>query len=73
MLLHRVTRVPESSRLHGEEIAKSAFGPWFALLVEVNIVLFCFGTAVAYMITVGQISHQVLDALLGEVSGPLSH
>ena len=25
---------------------------------QVNIVLFCFGTAVAYMITVGQISHQ---------------
>ena len=25
---------------------------------QVNIVLFCFGTAVAYMITVGQISQQ---------------
>eukprot|EP00442_Polarella_glacialis_P052463 CAMPEP_0115058988 /NCGR_PEP_ID=MMETSP0227-20121206/6660_1 /TAXON_ID=89957 /ORGANISM="Polarella glacialis, Strain CCMP 1383" /LENGTH=588 /DNA_ID=CAMNT_0002444045 /DNA_START=50 /DNA_END=1816 /DNA_ORIENTATION=+ len=48
-----------------EEIAKLAFGPWFALLVEVNIILFCFGTAVAYMITVGQVSHQVLDAVFG--------
>ncbi|CAE7251207.1 AVT2 [Symbiodinium natans] len=45
-----------------EEIAKEAIGPWFALLVEVNIVLFCFGTAVAYMITVGQ----VLDATFGD-------
>eukprot|EP00913_Durusdinium_trenchii_P005603 g5222.t1 len=52
------------------EIAKAAFGPCFALLVEVNIVLFCFGTAVAYMITVGQISHQVLDAVFGDVSAP---
>ncbi|OLP94784.1 Vacuolar amino acid transporter 2 [Symbiodinium microadriaticum] len=49
-----------------EEIAKEAIGPWFALLVEVNIVLFCFGTAVAYMITVGQVSHQVLDAAFGD-------
>jgi len=49
-----------------EEIAKVAFGPWFALLVEVNIILFCFGTAVAYMITVGQISHQVVQSLAAE-------
>eukprot|EP00928_Gymnodinium_smaydae_P032575 TRINITY_DN23550_c0_g1_i1.p1 TRINITY_DN23550_c0_g1~~TRINITY_DN23550_c0_g1_i1.p1 ORF type:complete len:597 (+),score=73.97 TRINITY_DN23550_c0_g1_i1:77-1867(+) len=47
-----------------EEIAKAAFGPWYALFVEANIILFCFGTAVAYMITVGQISHQVLDAVM---------
>jgi len=46
-----------------EEIAKVAFGPWFALLVEVNIILFCFGTAVAYMITVGQISQQVVGSM----------
>ncbi|CAJ1384384.1 unnamed protein product [Effrenium voratum] len=53
-----------------EEIAKAAFGPCFALLLEVNIVLFCFGTAVAYMITVGQISQQVLDAAFGHLADP---
>lgn len=50
-----------------EEIAKAAFGPWFALLVEFNIILFCFGTTVAYMSTVGEISHQVLITVLGPV------
>eukprot|EP00928_Gymnodinium_smaydae_P031838 TRINITY_DN23241_c0_g1_i2.p1 TRINITY_DN23241_c0_g1~~TRINITY_DN23241_c0_g1_i2.p1 ORF type:complete len:401 (-),score=42.83 TRINITY_DN23241_c0_g1_i2:217-1419(-) len=59
-----------------EEIAKAAFGPWYALFVETNIILFCFGTAVAYMITVGQISHQILDAVMpivdGDLSGPVA-
>eukprot|EP00444_Apocalathium_aciculiferum_P002153 CAMPEP_0183395692 /NCGR_PEP_ID=MMETSP0370-20130417/9500_1 /TAXON_ID=268820 /ORGANISM="Peridinium aciculiferum, Strain PAER-2" /LENGTH=560 /DNA_ID=CAMNT_0025576357 /DNA_START=71 /DNA_END=1753 /DNA_ORIENTATION=- len=50
-----------------EEIANAAFGPWFALLVEANIILFCFGTAVAYMITVGQITQQVMESLMGPV------
>ena len=62
-----VTLVEVTHKNSYEEIAKVAYGPWFALLVEVNIILFCFGTAVAYMITVGQISHQVVDALLGPV------
>lgn len=67
-----VQLVELSGKSSYEEIAKAAFGPGFALLVEVNIVLFCFGTAVAYMITVGQISHQVLDAVFGDVlSGTL--
>mmetsp|Transcript_75929 Transcript_75929/g.158350 ORF Transcript_75929/g.158350 Transcript_75929/m.158350 type:complete len:588 (-) Transcript_75929:124-1887(-) len=55
-----------------EEIAKVAFGPWFALLVEINIILFCFGTSVAYMITVGQISQQVLQAF-ASAHGALGH
>lgn len=70
-----VQLVDVSSKHSYEEIAKLAFGPRFALLVEVNIILFCFGTAVAYMITVGQISHQVLQVLAdgawwGDVFGP---
>ena len=43
-----------------------AFGRKFALFVEVNIIIFCFGTAVAYMISVGQLSQQVVSRLLGD-------
>eukprot|EP00929_Paragymnodinium_shiwhaense_P103203 TRINITY_DN66527_c0_g2_i3.p1 TRINITY_DN66527_c0_g2~~TRINITY_DN66527_c0_g2_i3.p1 ORF type:complete len:553 (+),score=105.52 TRINITY_DN66527_c0_g2_i3:44-1660(+) len=46
-----------------EEISNLAFGPWFSLALEMNILLFCFGTAVAYMISVGQIFGQVAHRL----------
>eukprot|EP00933_Yihiella_yeosuensis_P010691 TRINITY_DN11747_c0_g1_i2.p1 TRINITY_DN11747_c0_g1~~TRINITY_DN11747_c0_g1_i2.p1 ORF type:complete len:306 (-),score=37.25 TRINITY_DN11747_c0_g1_i2:302-1219(-) len=66
MSIKMIVRLVElSGKDSYEEIAKVVYGPWFALLVEVNMVIFCFGTAVAYMITVGQISHQVLDAIFG--------
>lgn len=48
-----------------EEISKKAFGSGFALFMEVNIVLFCFGTAMGYMMTVGDISSQVIDRIFG--------
>lgn len=57
-----VQLVEVSGKNSYEEIAKVAFGPWFALLVEFNMILFCFGTAVAYMITVSQISHGIIEA-----------
>jgi len=48
-----------------EEISKKAYGSAFALFMEVNIVLFCFGTAMGYMMTVGDISSEVIDRLFG--------
>jgi amino acid permease len=48
-----------------EEMAKKAFGPRFTLFFELNIILFCFGTAVGYMMTVGDIFSQVALRIVG--------
>jgi len=45
-----------------EEMAVRAAGRKFALFVEMNIILFCFGTAVGYLISVGDIAETIIDA-----------
>eukprot|EP00388_Colpodella_angusta_P003909 GDKJ01013417.1.p1 GENE.GDKJ01013417.1~~GDKJ01013417.1.p1 ORF type:complete len:734 (+),score=150.96 GDKJ01013417.1:293-2203(+) len=38
-----------------EELSLFAFGHRFAIIVELSIIIFCFGTATGYLITVGDI------------------
>lgn len=52
-----------------EDMSKRAFGPWFTLFYEVNIILFCFGTAVGYLMTVGDIFSQVVLRVVGDPAG----
>lgn len=53
-----------------EDIAIEYFGKPMTLFVEWNIILFCFGTCVAYIVAVGDIIYPVAVALLGQQTAP---
>ena len=44
-----------------EDLTVKLFGRKMGLLVEVNIIVFCFGTGVAYLIAVGDILEPVFE------------
>eukprot|EP00743_Colponemidia_sp_Colp-15_P003816 GILK01004116.1.p1 GENE.GILK01004116.1~~GILK01004116.1.p1 ORF type:complete len:562 (+),score=86.08 GILK01004116.1:152-1687(+) len=44
-----------------EEAAVALFGHNFGIICEVNIVIFCFGTAVAYIVAIGDIIIPIAD------------
>ena len=49
-----------------EEIAVLAFGRKFGLLIEFAIIFFCFGTCVAYLISVGDIGTDIVKVFFAE-------
>jgi amino acid permease len=46
-----------------EDMTVKLFGHKMGVLVEVNIIVFCFGTTVAYIVAVGDILDPVLSIL----------
>lgn len=47
-----------------EELTVRLFGKWMGVLVELNIIIFCFGSAVAYTIALGDLLHPLTDDYL---------
>jgi amino acid permease len=47
-----------------EELTVNVFGKAFGVLVELNIIAFCFGSAVAYIVALGDLLHPLTAALL---------
>eukprot|EP00386_Alphamonas_edax_P007581 GDKI01025261.1.p1 GENE.GDKI01025261.1~~GDKI01025261.1.p1 ORF type:complete len:540 (-),score=102.97 GDKI01025261.1:54-1673(-) len=47
-----------------EEMAMHSGGRMFALFVEVNLILFCFGTAVGYLISVGDMAGTIMSVIV---------
>ena len=43
-----------------EDLTVQIFGKRWGLIVEINIILFCFATAVAYIIAVGQLLEPII-------------
>ena len=55
-----------------EELTVRLFGKWMGVLVELNIIIFCFGSAVAYTIALGDLLHPLTgDYLWNEIDRPL--
>ena len=46
-----------------EQLTVHVFGRYVGIFVEINIIIFCFGTSVAYVIAVGDILQPFLEAL----------
>jgi len=63
-----IQAIEESNHQTYEELAFHAFGRKFAYFMEANMIFFCFGTAVGYMITVGDLSSDTVSlfAVKGE-------
>jgi len=63
--IHLLLHIRSKTRLASyEDLATQAFSSKGAIFVEVNIILFCFGTCVAYIVTLSDIICPVLELFL---------
>eukprot|EP00919_Chromeraceae_sp_WS-2016_P028753 GHVR01068090.1.p1 GENE.GHVR01068090.1~~GHVR01068090.1.p1 ORF type:complete len:603 (+),score=95.39 GHVR01068090.1:208-1809(+) len=47
-----------------EDMAMHAYGHMFALFAEINIILFCFGTAVGYLISIADLASTMFNSFI---------
>eukprot|EP00164_Ancoracysta_twista_P003027 GFYU01004038.1.p1 GENE.GFYU01004038.1~~GFYU01004038.1.p1 ORF type:complete len:529 (+),score=110.10 GFYU01004038.1:289-1875(+) len=62
--IHLLLHAAKVANLYSyEDLAVKYFGKKFAIVVEVSILLFCFGTCVAYIVAAGDILHTLANSM----------
>ena len=58
-----VSAITQSGTRSYEELTVSLFGKWLGVVVELNIVIFCFGSIIAYTVALGDLLHPFIEPL----------